>query len=291
MIRRVSNMIKEHYRLAKPGIVYGNVFTTIAAFLYASRWHFSVALFLATVLGIAFVIASACVFNNYIDRDIDGRMDRTKNRALVVGKISKGGALLYASILGVAGSVILYALVNGLTTCVALIGFLFYVFVYTLSKRMTYWSTVLGSVAGAAPIVVGYTAVTDHFDLAALILFLILAIWQMPHFYAIAIRRIEEYRSAHIPVLPIAKGIKRTKIEIVCYIIAFIIATCSLTFFGFAGYSYLGVMLILGIAWFWSAVRGFDTDDEKEWAKKTFFFSLVMLVGFSLVLAFAPLLP
>ncbi len=283
-------MFKEYYRLAKPGIVYGNVFTTLAAFLYASRWHFNSSFFLATMIGISLVIASACVFNNYIDRDIDAKMSRTKDRALVARRISKSDALIYGVILGILGIFILYVFVNTLTTLVALVGFVFYVFIYTYSKRKTHWSTVIGSIPGATPILVGYTAITDRIDLSALILFLILVFWQMPHFYAIAIRRIDEYRAAGIPTLPIVKGIRRTKIEIVFYIVALIIATCALSVLGFAGLTYRIVMLILGIAWLVRSMRGFNTADDTAWAKNVFLFSLIVLMGFSIALALSPFL-
>src|ERR1700690_3354562 len=111
-------MLKKYYQLAKPGIVYGNVFTTIAAFLFASRWHFTLLLFAATVIGIALVIASACVFNNYRDRDIDRKMIRTKDRALVSGAISVKSALAYGAVLGCCGAVLLLVCVNILTAAV-----------------------------------------------------------------------------------------------------------------------------------------------------------------------------
>src|SRR5579872_2970145 len=182
---------RDYYKLTKPGIVYGNVFTTIAAFLFAIRWRFesfqSIELFLATVFGISFVIGSACVFNNYLDRDIDKRMERTQKRALVTGAISTRSALMYGTILGLVGFILLGVFVNVLTALIALVGFIFYVILYGIAKRGSHWGAVVGSVSGAVPIVVGYTAVTNQLDLTALILFLVLVFWQMPHFYAIAI--------------------------------------------------------------------------------------------------------
>ena len=284
-------MIKEYYELVKPGIVYGNAFTTLAAFLFASRWHFSAALFLATMLGITLVIASACVFNNYIDRELDSKMTRTRDRALASGKIPNSSALVYASALGVIGFALLSMFVNALTATVAFTGFVFYVIIYGWAKRTGSWGTLVGSIAGAAPIVVGYTAVTNRFDLAALLLFLILALWQMPHFYAIALHRLEEYKAAGIPVLPIAKGARRTKVSILLYIVAFIIAAASLTFFNFTAYGYLAVILSSGLVWLWLAARGFTASDDAMWARRLFLFSLIVLVAFCGALAFAPLVP
>lgn len=288
--------IKDYYRLAKPGIVYGNVITTVASFLYATRWHFfgwlSVELFLAMLIGISLVIASACVCNNYLDREIDAKMGRTKNRALVTGLISPTSALVYAAILGVIGLALLEIYVNLLTAGIALIGFVFYVVVYAAAKRGSSWGAVVGSVAGAVPIVVGYTAVMNEFNIVALILFLILVVWQMPHFYAIAIYRLDEYVAAGIPVLPAVKGINRTKISILLYIIAYVVLVSSLFIVGVAGYTYLLLVLLFGVAWFLLAVRGFAYKayfQEAKWAKWIFRMSLIVMVAFSVTLALAPL--
>ncbi len=284
-------MLKTYYELTKPGIVYGNAFTTLAAFLFASHWHSSLLLFAATLVGISFVIASACVFNNYMDRTIDLTMERTKHRALAAGTISAMSALIYASFLGILGTAFLFIYVNALTASIAVFGFFFYVVVYGVSKRTSHWGTVVGSISGAVPLVVGYTAVTGRLDVVAGILFLILALWQMPHFYAISLYRMDDYRNAGIPVLPIRKGVRATKIYILWYIIAFTFATSLLWFYGVARYTYLVGMLILGVAWFWLGVRGFKTANDALWARKLFFFSLIVLVSFSLLLSVAWALP
>jgi protoheme IX farnesyltransferase len=286
---------KDFYRLAKPGIIYGNIITTIAAFLFASRWHFaglaSLWLFIATVVGLSFVIGSACVFNNYIDRDIDRKMSRTRERALVTGIISVRSALIYGTILGLIGFALLGLFVNILTDLIALVGFVFYVVIYGLAKRGSEWGAVVGSIPGAVPILVGYTALTNHLDITALILFLVLVFWQMPHFYAIAMYRLDEYKAAGIPVLPAEKGMRTTKIHILFYIIAFILATSALWVFGFAGYVYLAVVLVLGLIWLARSVQGFTARDDTKWAKKLFLFSLIVLLGFCVAIAVAPLVP
>lgn len=284
-------MLKTYYELTKPGIVYGNTFTTLAAFLFASHWHFSVSLLLATLVGVALVIASGCVFNNYLDRTIDLAMPRTKNRALVTGAVSGATALIYASVLGIGGIVLLVIRVNVLTACAVIFGFIFYVIIYGVGKRASHWGTVLGSVAGAIPILAGYTAVTGRLDLPAFILFIILVLWQMPHFYAISLYRIDEYRSAGIPVLPLKKGTKATKLYILFYIIAFTLAAISLSLYGFAGYSYLVGMLIVGFVWLRLSIQGFKVSNDALWARKLFLFSLIALVSFSVLLSVAWALP
>jgi len=284
-------MIKKYYHLAKPGMIYGNALTTLAGYLFASHLHINPLLLLATLVGIGCVIGSACVFNNYIDRDIDALMERTQERELVLGSVSKHNALSFGILLGLIGFFTLYSFVNILTVLMAFVGFFSYVFLYTYAKRKSHWGTQVGSISGAMPIVVGYTAATNRLDMAALLLFLCMVLWQMPHFYSIAIRRIEDYRKAKIPVLPIAKGVRTTKISIVLYIFAYLVAVSSLTAFGYTGYIFEIVMMIVGIIWLIRSVQGFTTTDDIVWAKKTFLFSLVVLMTFSVMLALSPLLP
>jgi protoheme IX farnesyltransferase len=193
-------MLGVFYNLTKPRMVYGNLLPLIAAFLFASRWHFSPLQFLATIVGMSFVIGSACVFNNYFDRKIDAKMARTKERALVLGKISASRALLFAAILAILGFSLLYLFVNSLSVLLAFVGFAVYVAAYTPLKPRSPYALYVGAIAGAVPPVVGYTAVTNSLDWIALSLFLFLFIWQIPHFLAIATYRYDEYREANIPL-------------------------------------------------------------------------------------------
>ena len=220
-------MLKAYYQLTKPGIIYGNLITAAAGFFLASAGRINLWLLILTLLGTSLVIASACVFNNYFDREIDAQMSRTKNRGLVKGTISTQNALMFATALGIIGFGVLIVYVNLTTVIVGLIGFFDYVIFYTFSKKLTVWATLIGSVAGATPIVAGYTAVTNRFDLSALILFLILTAWQMPHFYAIATYRMDDYANAKIPVLPVKAGILATKIQILLFIVGFVIASSA----------------------------------------------------------------
>lgn len=284
-------MLRDYYRLAKPGIVYGNTMTTLAAFLFASRWIFSLGLFLSTILGIALVIGSACVFNNYLDREFDARMARTKDRALATGRIRGTHALIYGALLGCIGFALLFFFVNALTGCMALVGFISYVFFYTFSKRLGSWSTLVGSISGAMPIVVGYTAVANRLDAVALILFLILVSWQMPHFYAIALRRMDEYAAANLPILPLVYGAWKTKMDIVLYIVTYLLAVSALAISGHAGYAYLALVLVPGLAWLALALKGFRKVDRERWARRVFLCSLVVLLLFSAALSVASLLP
>lgn len=270
-------MIKDYYHLTKPGIIRGNIVSTVAGFLLASKGQVNFGLFALTLGGISLVIASACVFNNYIDRDIDQKMARTKRRALVSGSISGRNALIYASILGVIGELILAVYTNWLTALIALFGFVMYVAVYGIWKRRSTLGTLVGSISGATPPVVGYCAVTGRLDSAAVILFLILVFWQMPHFFAIAMYRLKDYAAAGIPVLPVKKGILTTKIQMLLYAFGFGIASVMLTVLGYTGRIYLGVALLVGISWTALCIRGFWVSDDSRWAHQMFFFSLISL--------------
>lgn len=266
-----------YYLITKPGIILGNLITVGAGFLLASKGAIDFRLFLATLLGLAFIMASACVFNNFIDRQLDRKMSRTKNRALVQGLISSRSAIFFAIILEILGNLILYYYTNLVTVVVAGIGFGVYVLLYSLWKSRTIYGTAIGSIAGAVPPVVGYCAVSNHFDVGALILFVMLVLWQMPHFFAIAILHFEDYAAAGIPVLPIKKGMLRTKIHMVLYILCFILAAMMLTVFNYTGYVYLMVALGMGLAWLWLSVKGFQRNDDQIWGKQMFRLSLAMI--------------
>jgi heme o synthase len=282
-------MLIHYYTLTKPGIIYGNAIAALGGFFLASKGDIDLWLCAVTILGISFVIASGCVLNNYIDQDIDRMMERTKGRVLVRGLIRPRDAVIYGSILGLVGIVLLAVFTNALTLSIALFGLFFYVAVYSLwSKRYSIHATIIGSISGAVPPVVGYVAVSNTFDLGAVLLFIIMSIWQMPHSYAIAIYRLDDYLSANIPVLPVRKGLLVTKVHMLGYIIAFVIAALLLYVYGYVGYFYLGVISALSLVWLGMALLGFRAFDQKKWAKKMFLFSIVVMVMFSVMIAIDP---
>jgi protoheme IX farnesyltransferase len=270
-------LFKTYYQLTKPGIIRGNAVPAIAGFFLAARGNVSYLLLLETLLGISLVIASGCVFNNYLDRKIDKKMARTKNRALVKGIISKRSALTYATILGIIGLVILAVYTNLLTAAIGITGLFFYVIVYGIAKRQSVHSTLIGSISGALPPVAGYSAVTGRLDATALSLFLILVFWQMPHFYAIAIYRLKDYRAAGLPILSVKKGVAVTKRDILLYAVAFGVAAISLSFTAHTGPLYFVVALLLTLFWVISGVRGLQAADNDHWAHKMFGISLLVL--------------
>lgn len=275
-----------YYLITKPKIILGNLVTVAAGFLLASHGHFYLGLFTATLAGIAFIMAAACVFNNYIDRNLDKEMERTKQRAIASGLISEQSALFFGTALGFLGIAILFFFTNMLTAVVATIGFFVYVVPYSMWKRHTIYGTAIGSIAGAVPPVVGYCAVSNRFDLGALVFFVMMILWQMPHFFAIALYHFEDYRKAKIPVVPIVKGAERAKIHMTIYIVGFVIATMLLTFFNYTGYVYLVVATGMSLLWLWICLKGFQSRDDKKWGQTMFRVSLIAITAICFIIPF-----
>lgn len=264
----------------------GNVITTAAGFFLASKGLINWSVFLAALVGVILVVASACVFNNYLDREADKKMERTKNRPLVTGLIKGKNAIFFAAFLGVVGVVFLAFFTNTLTAILAVVGFLAYVILYGICKYRTVYGTIIGSISGALPPVIGYAAAANRLDFATFLIFLIVVLWQMPHFYAIAMYRFDDYFAALIPVLPIKKGIHRTKIHMLLYTIAFTLVCSLLTIFGYTGYIYLSISTLLGLGWLYICTTGFKAPNDKLWARHIFLFSLVVIIGFCTSLTF-----
>nr|WP_036185289.1 heme o synthase [Marinobacterium lacunae] len=279
--------LKRYLLVVKPGIIFGNLIAAAGGFLLAAQGEVDGVLLLATLLGLSLVVASGCALNNCIDRDIDGRMERTCNRVTVTGVISVRAALIHGVLLGLAGFSLLAVWTNAVTLFFAAFGYVIYVGVYSLwMKRSSVYGTLVGSLSGAVPPVVGYCAVTGRFDAGAAILLLMFCLWQMPHSYAIAIYRYRDYAAANIPVLPVVSGVMRTKRQIVLYIIAFALATLMLAIGGYVGYGYLGVAAVTSVWWLAMALRGWRVEmDDRGWARGVFAFSIVTITALSIAMA------
>lgn len=274
---------KDYYSLTKPGVLYGNALTAAAGFLLASQGTVDVWLFIALTIGTTLIIASACALNNYLDQDIDAKMTRTKKRAIVAGTVPGSHAVILSVVLGLVGLAVLILFTNPLVVVIGITGFIVYVVLYgMLSKRLSIHGTLVGSISGAMPILAGYCAVTGVIDAGAIIVFLILFLWQMPEFYSISLYREKEYAAAGVPVISVVKGAKHTRIQIFFYTVAFVIATALLTAFGYTGNIYLVIMMILGGYWLWLAVQGLRVSeaDGDAWARRMFRFSLIILLVF-----------
>jgi protoheme IX farnesyltransferase len=279
----ITEALKKYYYLTKPGIVRGNAITATAGFLLASAKQIDWRLLMTMLIGLSLVIASACVFNNV--------MARTKKRALVQGTVSSFSALVYGSVLGLVGFGLLLIGVNHVAALIALLGWVAYVVIYTKSKRLTKYSTLIGSISGATPPVVGYCAVTGQLNAAAWWLFAILVCWQMPHFYAISIYRAKDYKAAGIPVWSLKEGITATKRQIMLYIIAFGLAMIGLWASSKLSDVYLVSVIVMTTYWLWRGVKGLRATNSDRWAKQMFGISLLVITTFSILISIDAYLP
>jgi protoheme IX farnesyltransferase len=278
--------IKNYFLITKPGIVFGNLVSVAGGFFLASRGRIDAAVLLSTLVGMSLVVASGCIFNNCLDRNLDRKMTRTQDRALAKGIISPFAAVLYGSLLGIAGTALLGAATNPLCVVVVLSGFTIYVAVYSLYlKRRSVYATLIGSLAGAAPPLAGYCAACNRFDAGAVILLSIFSLWQMPHSYAIAVFRYQDYAAAAIPVLPVKRGMAATRKHVVMYMLAFVTATLMLTVGGYTGYIYLVVSLATNLSWLYTAVSGYRASDDRAWAKKLFVYSILTITVLNVMMS------
>jgi protoheme IX farnesyltransferase len=283
---RSYEALKNYFLVTKPRLVAANLISAAGGFFLAAKGHASMALFLWAMGGMSCIVASGCVLNNCIDRHIDRGMVRTCRRALATGAISLNGSLTYAATLGAAGAAMLWAGTNAPTLAVALAGFAVYVGVYSLYlKRNSVLSTAIGSLAGAAPPLAGYLAVTGQLDLGALAVLAIFSLWQIPHSYAIAIYRYNDYAAVNIPVMPVKSSIEATKRHILWHVAAFIPVSQMPTFLGYAGYAYLAAATLLGLCWLYMALAGYRAGDDRLWAKRLFIFSILIIFVLSVMMS------
>jgi len=283
---------RSYLQLIKPGITLSNTISGVAGFfLAASFMGFSWTALLGATGGIAFIIASACVMNNILDRDIDKRMKRTAKRDVASGVIGIRKALIFGIALGFIGFGLLAFLTNTLTVLLGIVAYVWYVAVYGVAKRTTAWSTLIGGVAGALPPVAGYTALTGHIDAGAIILFLILFFWQMPHFYAIAMFRQSDYASAKLPVWSVKYGMKSSKVQILLFTIIFAIVFALPTVFNYTGIVYLVGSILLSVYWLYKGISLYNKVDDVKWARRMFGASLLVMLTMSLLIAIGGYLP
>lgn len=277
---------KSYLQLIKPGITLSNTMTAVAGYLFAagpSRFQFST--FFAVAGGVALVIASACVANNILDKDLDSKMKRTRNREIAKGKISSISALFYACLLGLSGFAVLFLGTNNLTTILGVIAFVWYVVIYGAAKRTTPLSTIIGAFCGALPPVAGYTAVTNQIDGISFILFGLLFVWQLPHFYAISVFRRDEYKKAGLPVWSLRHGIASTRAQIMFWICVFLLPVCLLALLNDVSTFYIAILLPSAFYWIFDGAFTYRKLSQEAWARRTFFVSLVVLILLSVSLS------
>lgn len=274
-------MIKPYLKLTKPGIIGGNLIAAIGGVLLASQGNIDGVLLLAVGIGTTLIVASGCVFNNVIDIDIDKLMKRTCERELVKKIVPISYALIWATVLCVGGFFTLYHYTSTVAFQFGVLGFVVYVGLYSLYfKRKSVYGTLIGGLSGACPPVIGYCAVTGQFDSSAAILFITFCLWQIPHSYAIAIYRFDDYKSASIPVLPVEIGIARARYHIIGYIIAFAIAALTLTYLGYVGSWYTLGMGLVSLHWLYIAKVGYQKVPNAQWGKKMLLCSIFNIMVF-----------
>ena len=223
--------------------------------------------------------------NNYIDRDIDPFMVRTQNRPLACQRIRPKVALGIGITLGVMGFILLAIGVHWRAMTLAMVGFAVYVGIYSLwLKRVTPLNTAVGSVSGAIPPMIGWVAITGVLDIPAWVLFAILFFWQPPHFYALAMCRVDEYRAANIPMLPVVKGYWTSIRSTLWWVVCLVLVSFLLPLMGTLGVVYTVTAIVCGVVYLALSFFGLFVRDYKGWAKRMFVYSLIYLTMIQLAI-------
>jgi len=269
---------RSYYELTKPRVVMLIVFTAIVGmFLAVPGWPGGVALLFGT-LGIGLAASAAAVFNHILDARIDIHMLRTRGRPLPQGRVSERAALSFASVLAAISMALLWFVVNPLTAVLTFGSLIGYAVIYTVYlKRATPQNIVIGGAAGAAPPVLGWTAVTGEIHSNALLLFLIIFVWTPPHFWALAIARKEEYAKVGIPMLPVTHGEAYTRLNILFYTILLVLITIIPYLTGMSGLIYLATALVLDAIYLNYSVQMWRKPEDLELPMRSFKFSISYL--------------
>jgi protoheme IX farnesyltransferase len=269
--------IAAYVALTKPRIIELLLITTLPTMVVAKRGMPSVWLMLTTLVGGALAAGGANAINMYVDRDIDSLMERTKKRPLVTGAVTPRSALVFALCLEVAAFAELWAAVNLLSAVLAVSATLFYVFVYTLwLKRTSTRNIVIGGAAGAVPVLVGWSAVTNSLAWAPVILFLIIFYWTPPHFWALAVKYADDYRAADVPMLPAVANLHTVGVRIIQYTIVLVALTFVFVPVGHMGWIYVATAAVLGAAFLAMAVQLLRTPTPKV-SMRLFSYSITYL--------------
>jgi protoheme IX farnesyltransferase len=278
MAESMPSPAARYFELCKPRVVALIVFTAVVGmFLAVPGWPPPQAL-IAGTMGIALAAASAAAINHLLDQRIDAIMARTRNRPLPSGQLGVNQVLIFAGVLGTASMMLLIFWVNTLTATLTFLSLIGYAIVYTVwLKRATPQNIVIGGAAGAAPPVLGWTAVTGAIDHNALILFLIIYVWTPPHFWALAIHRRSDYAAVDIPMLPVTHGVHFTRWHILFYTILLVLVTTMPFLTGMSGPFYLSGVTVLNAGFLWYALRLLRDHDERL-PMQTFGYSIIYLL-------------
>ena len=268
---------RDYYEMCKPRVVLLMLLCTLVGMFLATSAWVSVSLIVNCLLGVALVAGSAAALNHLIDASVDQKMARTENRPVAQGRVTTVQGLIFVGITGALGLAILAITVNPLTAWLNFFSWLGYGLIYTLYlKRATSQNIVIGGLFGAAPPLFGWTAVTNSIDGGGLLLVLIIFAWTPPHFWALAIDRLEEYKKVDIPMLPITHGVAYTKLHIVLYTILLIISSVLPFVIGMSNVFYLVSALALGAGFlYWSLMMFWDRSPDAP--IETFKYSILYL--------------
>ncbi len=275
---------RDYYELCKPRVVALMLLTAVVGMFLATPGMVPWDVLLLGTLGIALCAGSAAAVNQILDHQVDARMARTRRRPIPQGRIQPLNGLLFALLLGSAGMYVLMTWINPLTAWLTLASLLGYALVYTVFlKRATPQNIVIGGIAGAAPPLLGWTAVTGRVDPESLLTVLIIFAWTPPHFWALALHRKEEYASVEIPMLPVTHGEAFTRLHIFLYTLILFAVSLLPFITGMSGYVYLAGAVILGgrfLWWAWALMRGI----REHAAIRTFRYSIIYLMTLFVVL-------
>ena len=279
MNQTTTSSWRGYLELTKPGVQALLFVSCISGMLIGSKFSPPLSIFIFGLLGISFLAASAAVINHIFDSEIDAKMNRTASRPLVKGSITEFSASVFAAALYVSGSLMLLIYVNALTWILTSLTFIFYAFIYTrYLKFMTSQNIVIGGLAGAMPPLLGWTAVSNTIEPNAWLLVLIVMVWTPPHFWALAVYRVDDYAEAAVPMLPVQKGIAFTKQHIVLYTLLLLASTMLPYAVGMFQELYLVAALILGLGFLYFSIKLYR-DHTNGSAMQTFAYSISYLAA------------
>jgi heme o synthase len=284
---------QDYLALCKPKVVSLIVFTAVVGMFLASPAMVPWDLLIYGTIGIGLAASSAAAINHVVDHRIDSIMARTMRRPLPKGKISILNAIIFAWFLGTISMGVLAFLVNPLTAGLTALSLIGYGFIYSMFlKRATPQNIVIGGAAGAAPPVLGWTAVTGTLDPNSLLLFLIIFAWTPPHFWALAIYRRDDYAAVNVPMLPVTHGVEHTRLQILLYTIVMFIVSLLPYLVGMSGLFYLVGAVLFGAGFLYYAIR-MQYDHRDRLAMQTFSYSIIYLMlmfAFLLIDHYIPLI-
>ena len=275
----VLNNWRGYLELTKPGVQALLFVSCASGMLIGSNFNPPVTVFFFGLIGISFLAASSAVVNHFFDKQIDAKMNRTSKRPLVMGHISDRQAIIFSVFLYASGSIMLLNFTNFLTWLLTTLTFIFYGFIYTkYLKYMTSQNIVIGGLAGAMPPLLGWSAITNSIEPNALLLVLIIMVWTPPHFWALAVYRVEDYSEAEVPMLPVQKGVAFTKQHILLY--TFLLIACTMLPYAVQmfGEIYLISALVLGLIFLIFSFRLYK-DETNAIAMPTFAYSIIYLAA------------